>query len=511
HASRTAGMFVASSLLVSAAQVHAQDVAEAARQSRARKENAQKKNTHVYTEQDLQRAEILTPEDRAEVAAKRNTLQPGQAPQESIDAKSEFEQLPLTRPADEQTLRAQELPEQDAAAPSRGADFSDVHVSLGEVARAYRKQKELAAQSKTFHLPFSEQPTLAAPKSLPVVASRPEKPAAPRLFKLRKPVEAPSERARAFKPTLRSPFGRPAIHMPASSEITANQAAPAAPETIREARPHNFGTPRVAPRVPSHAAAIATAPALSTPSVSAEAPALSVPLPLAKPRTTIRLTETPAPILQAPTLATLVAPELKSREAFLSAPLTAPVTVAKPARVLHLGSATTPAIPANVAVPPAAVVAPILNLAAPKSFAANPAVAARPAEPGVAHNAKTPARLTTITVQVGDSLWTLAQKNLGNGSRWHELMAVNPAVTNPDHIMAGATLSLPGNTAVTQQTPVAGTKIVVKKGDTLWAIAQSRFGHAETWNCIAHGNPTLKNPNRILVQQEIFLPASCGK
>src|SRR6202521_2798062 len=42
----------------------------------------------------------------------------------------------------------------------------------------------------------------------------------------------------------------------------------------------------------------------------------------------------------------------------------------------------------------------------------------------------TPA-LHAVTVQRGDSLWKLAQQNLGNGSRWPELLAVNPRIANP--------------------------------------------------------------------------------
>jgi len=49
-----------------------QTVAEAARQERARKEELQKRAKHVYTEEDLKHPSILTPEDRAQVEAKRN-------------------------------------------------------------------------------------------------------------------------------------------------------------------------------------------------------------------------------------------------------------------------------------------------------------------------------------------------------------------------------------------------------------------------------------------------------
>src|SRR5260370_30196071 len=78
-------------------QCYAQDVAEAARQEKARKENQQKKPKHVYTDEDLKRAQILTPEDRAVVEAKKNQQPvPGaEAPPEPVDAQALPADLPL--------------------------------------------------------------------------------------------------------------------------------------------------------------------------------------------------------------------------------------------------------------------------------------------------------------------------------------------------------------------------------------------------------------------------------
>jgi hypothetical protein len=80
-----------------------QSVAEAARQERARKQEAQKSTKHVYTEEDLKHPHILTPEDRAQIEAKRtecaqkNNCSPA-APQNSpasLDANSQTPQIPL--------------------------------------------------------------------------------------------------------------------------------------------------------------------------------------------------------------------------------------------------------------------------------------------------------------------------------------------------------------------------------------------------------------------------------
>ncbi len=48
-----------------------------------------------------------------------------------------------------------------------------------------------------------------------------------------------------------------------------------------------------------------------------------------------------------------------------------------------------------------------------------------------------------MSVKRGDSLWKLAQQTLGHGNRWPELLAVNPSVANPNQIRAGAQLVLP--------------------------------------------------------------------
>src|SRR5579864_3142560 len=92
-----------------------QSVAEAARQERARKQELQKRAKHVYTEEDLKHPNILTPEDRAQVEAKRNacTRKNNCAPQPSQNFPAALD-----------------------------ANSKPKETSLGEVARQYRKQKE---------------------------------------------------------------------------------------------------------------------------------------------------------------------------------------------------------------------------------------------------------------------------------------------------------------------------------------------------------------------------------
>jgi nucleoid-associated protein YgaU len=114
--------------------------------------------------------------------------------------------------------------------------------------------------------------------------------------------------------------------------------------------------------------------------------------------------------------------------------------------------------------------------------------------------------LHAVTLQRGDSLWKLAQQNLGKGSRWRELLAVNPDIVNPSQIEAGAQVYIPTRYSVTGMASTIG----VRRGDTLWKIAQTTFGHGAFWPCIAQANPLIQDADRIYVGQELLLPASCG-
>jgi nucleoid-associated protein YgaU len=211
------GFLVLSISILVASECRAQDVADAAKQERARKESQQKKSKHVYTEEDLKRAQILTPEDRAELDAKKNQQTPP-APEKSSDA-----------------LDAQSLPPD---AP------------LGDVARRFRKLKESRRleQSAEFHLPFSDAPVLASPK--------PMQPLQPHSFKAIVPLAPAAPRLAPYQPPVkRSPFARPRVFTAAPPMI-----APSRPPAVRliPAQPPAPVAPTVAPSVaPAIAFAIA--------------------------------------------------------------------------------------------------------------------------------------------------------------------------------------------------------------------------------------------------------------
>jgi nucleoid-associated protein YgaU len=184
-----------------------QDVAEAARQERARKQNQQKKTKHVYTAEDLKRDHILTPEDRAQMEARKNQPAPpsasdSQKPQDTVDASAAAPQAT------------------DTSSPSTNPE----NVPLGDVARRFRKQKESQQlqRSAEFHLPFADAPVLASPKP-------PVQPLLPSVTVVPPTVVQPAPRVVApLRPFVkRSPFERPRVLLPPPTVTSPRELAPA--------------------------------------------------------------------------------------------------------------------------------------------------------------------------------------------------------------------------------------------------------------------------------------------
>ncbi|HUC53992.1 MAG TPA: LysM peptidoglycan-binding domain-containing protein [Candidatus Cybelea sp.] len=545
------GILIISCTIFGFTQCYAQDVAEAARQEKARKENQQKKPKHVYTDEDLQRAQILTPEDRAEVQAKKN-----QQPVPGVEAPPE--------PVDAQALPA-DLP-------------------LGDLARQYRRMREMLRleQSAEFHLPFAE-PALATPKPLEVGTPEAPAPGAPkRLVAPARPIIViPAEpRIEPFQPPVkRSPFERPRIYLAGPSRSSAKRVtAPQAPAVgERPSRPSTTLTLPSKPAAPAPDLNVMPSPRLArhaTPTRPAApivsnapsresvfsarpskptAPELDfsvMPGPRLTPHTTpsqpaapsVRTTGSrpsgllampsgpvaPAPnfaVMPSPKVATHVTPGQPAAPVLRTAPSLASDLSVTPSEPVEPAPdfSVMPSRPLVPHVVPAQPVPPVIRYA-PSGQAA---LAVNPSEPAApAHEAKpsgpsvtglepakpilpsapaAPAKLSVVIVKAGDSLWKLAQEKLGKGLRWREILAVNPEIVNGNRIVAGSQLNLP---AVTSSERTA-TSVAVEKGDTLSQIALARFGHASYWSCITRANPTLRNPNMIIEGQLLALPASC--
>jgi nucleoid-associated protein YgaU len=117
-----------------------------------------------------------------------------------------------------------------------------------------------------------------------------------------------------------------------------------------------------------------------------------------------------------------------------------------------------------------------------------------------------PAKPNVVTVKRGDSLWKLAEQHLGHGLRWHDLVSANPGILDPNRITAGSQIVLPAAISSVR----TASKFTVRTGDTLSQIAQSQLGHASYAACIARANPSIHDPNRIYAGQVLLLPAGCN-
>jgi nucleoid-associated protein YgaU len=175
-------------------------------------------------------------------------------------------------------------------------------------------------------------------------------------------------------------------------------------------------------------------------------------------------------------------------------------TPARPALSLTAPAPRAPA--AHAAAPP--VAAPKLLLPA-KPTPARPSLLPpnAPVAPSIHHSSG-----NQIRIQPGDSLWKLARRHLGTGSRWSDLLAANPTISDPLHLQPGAVLVVPASELRSRVQPPS---ITVRSGDSLWKIAASQLGSANAWLCIAQANPQLRDANLLRPGQLLILPASCAK
>ena len=86
----------------------------------------------------------------------------------------------------------------------------------------------------------------------------------------------------------------------------------------------------------------------------------------------------------------------------------------------------------------------------------------------------------TYTVKKGDTLWRIAQKTLGSGVRYKTIVQLNGL--SSDKLKIGQVLKIKEKTA--QAKPAAYTAYTVKKGDTLWRIAQKHLGRGSKYPAI---------------------------
>ncbi|MFC8501028.1 LysM peptidoglycan-binding domain-containing protein [Pedococcus sp. NPDC057267] len=128
-----------------------------------------------------------------------------------------------------------------------------------------------------------------------------------------------------------------------------------------------------------------------------------------------------------------------------------------------------------------------------------------------------PARPATVkhVVERGETLWSLAERYLGEGSRYAELAELNQDVLgpNPGFLSVGEVLQIP----VTPQTGAdhaESHRVTVQRGDTLSEIAEEELGDAAKYpeifeaskDTVQPGGRHLSDPDLILPGWELSIP-----
>jgi nucleoid-associated protein YgaU len=127
--------------------------------------------------------------------------------------------------------------------------------------------------------------------------------------------------------------------------------------------------------------------------------------------------------------------------------------------------------------------------------------------PAAAPPAVTAARssaVETVKVRPGDTLSAIAQRELGDASLYPKLAAKNH-ISNPGDVEAGETIVIPASTI--QRAQQAAEAVTVQPGDTLSSIAQRELGDASLYPKLAVKNH-ISNPDDIEEGETIVIPAA---
>ncbi|MBL1109391.1 LysM peptidoglycan-binding domain-containing protein [Streptomyces sp. 5-8] len=161
-------------------------------------------------------------------------------------------------------------------------------------------------------------------------------------------------------------------------------------------------------------------------------------------------------------------------------------------------------------------------------------------EPASTTSSSTPASRTSYTVREtrpAESLWGIAERELGDGERWREIAALNEGHTMADgtvfransFLQPGWQLAMPDTstglggirTQLGDSAPAADETsehvVTVHSGDYLSKIAEKELGDGDEWPHLfqasrgkeqPHGLPAITDPNVIYAGQQITVPAT---
>lgn len=122
--------------------------------------------------------------------------------------------------------------------------------------------------------------------------------------------------------------------------------------------------------------------------------------------------------------------------------------------------------------------------------------------------ASVPERSPAVSLRRGDTLWEVAQKKLGDGTRWRELRKADGSQFTGQEarrLTVGTQVHLPG----VKPAPSPASTVSVRRGDTLGEIAQRKLGDGNRWRELrkADGSQfTGQEVRRLTVGTQVHLP-----
>jgi len=122
--------------------------------------------------------------------------------------------------------------------------------------------------------------------------------------------------------------------------------------------------------------------------------------------------------------------------------------------------------------------------------------------------AAAPAAGRSIVVRKDDTLSAIAGRELGSAGRWLAIVAANPGV-DPRRLQEGQILWIPEDGARPASAPPAGGRsYVVRRNDTLEKIAARELGDRRRWTDVFHLNrDQLRRPKDLKAGATLKLPA----
>lgn len=112
--------------------------------------------------------------------------------------------------------------------------------------------------------------------------------------------------------------------------------------------------------------------------------------------------------------------------------------------------------------------------------------------------------LKSVQAVRGQSWWKLAETYLGSGARWLELRQLNAHAGGPPELLKlGSVVVVPANAAFVK---ASSRTITVSKGDSLWSLAQQNLGRSSAWTCLASANPQISDYTHLAIGTILRLP-----